>query len=173
MIGFTFDDYNTSDIWAATMLASFGLKGIFFLNEHPGLDVTVEALLRLNQIVGNHTRNHTRLAGASDAQIADAILPFNERLRRLGASGEYFSFPWSDGPRRHPLLTTTFRYLYRGYTEPHADVDGEISRVTVSHKPFATVLGYRVPLQMHAIGPGQDIDMEQFIQLCERWAQIG
>lgn len=171
MIHFTFDDNNTSDIWAAGILKRYDLVGAFFLNDKPGLGYDIESLLNLGMVVGNHTAKHTNLAGKSDAEILEAVGYFNDKLKSYGASGEYFSFPFSSGPAENPVLTSRFKYIYRGYTDERPNQHGEISRVTVTNKPWETVLGYTHPLQLHGIDAGDDIKTaitrEQFIELCE------
>lgn len=173
MIDFTFDDNNTSDLWAANMLQRYGLLGAFFLNDKPGLGADIEALLDLGMIVGNHTAKHTRLEGLNDEQILETVGYFNDKLKSYGATGEYFSYPQSSGPYGNPLLHSMFKYIYRGYNEERDDRDGEISRVAVTDRPFETVLSYTKPLQLHGIETGQsfDITREQFIKLCEKRSQ--
>ncbi len=162
----TFDDGNVSDIWAASILAKFGLRGVFFLNRHPDSAYAVESLLSLGMLVGNHTEHHLRIDGATDQQVADEVLPWNEQLKAWGASGEYFSYPFSSG--RNPLIDKTFKYIYRG-TESPRFFEGEIARITVTKKDPEEVKGYLMPLQLHAIDSGQwtDISRKFFIELCE------
>lgn len=173
MIHFTFDDNNTSDLWAAHLLVRYGLKGIFFLNDKPGLGADIEALLALGMIVGNHTQRHTDLGGKNREEILDAVGYFNDKLKSYGASGEYFSYPFSRGAYNDPILHSMFKYIYRGYDDERADRDGEISRVSVTNRPFEAVLSYTKPLQLHGIETGQsfDITREQFIALCEKRSQ--
>jgi len=163
---FTFDDGNPSDIWAAEQLARFNLKGIFFLNRHPDSAYQVESLLKLGMIVGNHTENHLRIAGASAQQIVDDVLPWNEQLKAWGASGEYFSYPFSSG--RHSLIDNTFKYIYRGTVKPQS-FEGELARITVTNKTPEEVKGYLLPLQLHGIETGNwtDISRPFFLELCE------
>ncbi len=162
----TFDDGNTSDVWAATILARYGLTGVFFLNKKAGIEYDIEALLKLGQIVGNHTENHLRIDGATAQQVADAVLPWNEELKKHGASGEYFSYPFSSG--RHPLIDSTFKYIYRGTEQPRY-FEGEIARITVTKKDPEEVKGYLMPLQLHGVDIGQwtDISRKFFLELCE------
>lgn len=173
MIHFTFDDGNTSDPWAAQVLKSHGLQGAFFVNEKPGIEYDIEALLEAGMIVGNHTQFHTRIEGLSDEAILEAVGKWNDRLKQLGASGDYFSFPFSSGPRKNPILTSMFKYIYRGYEDERDNMDGEISRVTVTNKSLETVLSYTKPLQLHGIQTGQtfDIARESFIFLCKKRSQ--
>lgn len=173
-IHFTFDDSNSSDIWCAQRLHERGLVGIFFLCDTGDLDTKVPELLRLGQIVGNHTPRHTRLEGDVDALIQHEIVPFNQKLMALGARGDYFAYPQSAGAYRIPFLHGVFKYIYRGHDEDEADHDGEISRVSVFDwqeqriKPMWKIQNYKNPLQLHAIGTGglYDLTTQQFLELC-------
>jgi hypothetical protein len=179
MIFFTFDDSNVSDLWAATILQKFGLQGIFFLNDTPDIEYQVEGLLHLGQIIGNHTAHHTILKGISEQQIADAVLPFNEKLKRLGATGDYFSYPTSSAEYGIPIIHRTFKYIYRGYDRPMPDMEGEISRVSVADwmthrlQPIEVMASQPVPLQLHGIETGKwyDLSRIEFIELCKRKTQ--
>lgn len=168
---FTFDDGNTSDLWAASILSLYGLSGVFFVNDKPGIEYDVTALLAFGMQVGNHTSNHLKISEATEQQIIESVLPFNDKLKTLGASGEWFSYPFSSGKSR--IITDTFKYIYRGYEQEHDDTDGEISRVTVTKKPLDIVLSYTKPLQLHGIETGQwmDISRDWFIQLCQKRSQ--
>lgn len=168
---FTFDDNNTSDVWAAEILWIHRLKGAFFLNDKPGIEYDVENLLRYGMVVGNHTAHHIRINEVTPQQIVDEVLSFNDKLISLGASGEWFSYPFSSGS--HSLIYDTFKYIYRGYDTEQPDKDGEISRVTVTKKSLETVLSYTKPLQLHGIETGQWMDMSRgdFITICQKYAQ--
>lgn len=172
-IDFTFDDGNTSDLWAAEVMNFYRLKGAFFVNEKPGIGFDIGKLLTLGHVVGNHTQAHQRLEGLSDEQIREAVGPWNEKLMAYGASGDYFSYPYSSGPYGNKVLHGMFKHIYRGYEEERGDRDGEISRVTVTNKTKVEVLGYTKPLQLHGIDMGRDFDISRawFIALCEQRAK--
>ena len=172
MIHFTFDDNNTSDLWAANVLKHYGLVGAFFLTDQPGIEYDVEALLALGMVVGNHTAQHTRLVSLPDDEVIEAVIPFNEKLKKLGASGEYFAYPFSSGGSA--IINQTFKYIYRGHKNEEPDSNGEISRVTVTKKTLEEVLQYTKPLQLHAIGTSDwtSISRDWFIALCEQRAKL-
>ena len=83
---FTFDDNNTSDVWAAEILWIHRLKGAFFLNDKPGIEYDVENLLRYGMVVGNHTAHHIRINEVTPQQIVDEVLSFNDKLLSLLAA---------------------------------------------------------------------------------------
>ncbi len=180
MIFFTFDDSNSSDLWAAYILNKFGLQGIFFVNDTPDLEYIVPELIRLGHVVGNHTAKHTVLKGLHEQQIEKVIIPFNNKLKSLGASGDYFSYPASNAEYDIPIIHKTFKYIDRGYSEPMPDMHGEISRISVADwtlqkvKPVDVIANYPVPIQLHGIETGQwwDLTREQFIELCKRKTQL-
>lgn len=180
-IHFTFDDTQTSDIWAAEELAKRNLQGIFFLCENkkrvPNLEAHAKRLIELGQIVGNHTPNHTSFGTHEnvDELIEKEIIPFNEMLKSWGATGEYFAYPQSSGTYNNIFLHQTFTKIYRGYDEDVPDQNGEISRVSVFDwptqkiKPMELIESYQNPLQLHAIGTGglYDLTQEQFLHLLD------
>jgi peptidoglycan/xylan/chitin deacetylase (PgdA/CDA1 family) len=176
----TFDDGNTSDLWAAYILDKFNLQGIFFLNDKPDIEYQVEALLKYDQIVGNHTAHHTNLKGLTDQQIAETILPFNEKLKRLGATGDYFSYPESAGEYSIKSIHDNFKYIYRGYSTIQPEIlQGEITRIAITDwvksKKVSVdqMIAFNRPLQLHGIETGNwfDLTREEFLELCQKLSQ--
>jgi len=178
-IWFTFDDSNTSDIWCGQVLHSLGLVGAFFLCDSVDLSQQVDGLLRLGMVVGNHTEKHLNIASKSEQTVLDAVMPFNERLKKSGASGDYFSYPFSSG--RSGVIDRNFKYIYRGCHEP-TEFSGEISRVSIfkqgeekggkwiagPKKSDDELMRSTLPLQLHAI---PNCEREWFLKMARAYAE--
>jgi len=167
---FTFDDGNESDIFAARVIQEHGMKGVFFVNDKPNVRELVEELLKLGMYVGNHTASHPDMRTLTAEQVYTEVVGFNHFLESIGASGEWFSYPYSQRPEQGMHhIKTQFKYIYKGYDEPTPDRDGEISRVSVVGKSEDVILGYldkNIPLQLHMLDGNNPIAIpkDQFVK---------
>lgn len=118
----TFDDgpsESTGEVLG--LLAAHGVKAVFYVigaraDQRPEL---VARAASVGHVIGNHTWDHVRLTGYSDADVLEKLRQTNEVIEDiLGAAPTLFRGPWFGVDERVLALATTL-----GLTHMWADVD--------------------------------------------------
>jgi peptidoglycan/xylan/chitin deacetylase (PgdA/CDA1 family) len=173
-----FDDgFQANRDVAERILAPRGIKAAFFVS--PGLVgqegymgwSDLAALAKSGHVIGAHGMSHRRLAGLRGADLeAEVVLPGEAIAEKLGATPEWFAFPFGDIDSIDP---TALVLIGRHYQRCRSGVRGANSPDTHRLAVLAdhVDLGSSFAWQRLTVAGGLDAPYREARERLHRWAR--